>query len=235
MYMYGNNIYNQSYLLLIPAILLTLYAQARVKGAYAKYAQIGNTRRITGAQAADIIIRRNGLGIGIQEVAGTLTDNYNPQTRILSLSQGVYSSYSVAAIAIAAHECGHACQHAQGYALLRLRNNLVPVLNITSSLSWPVMILGLLMGSGGNLIFNIGLAMFMLVVIFHLITLPVELDASRRALDMLQEYGIVNGQTEEIAGAREVLSAAALTYLAALAMAVGNLLRILAMRGSNRR
>ena len=231
-YGYG---YNMSYFLLIPAILLTLYAQAKVKGTYAKYAQIGNSKGITGAQAADVILRRNGLGVGIQPVAGTLTDNYNPQTGVLSLSQGVYASPSIAAIAIAAHECGHACQHAQGYALLRLRNNLVPVLNITSGLSWPIMIMGILMGSGGDLLFNIGLAMFMLVVVFHLVTLPVELDASRRALDMLQEYGLVSSSNNEISGAREVLSAAALTYLAALAMAIGNLLRIFAMRGSNRR
>ncbi|MBQ4506948.1 MAG: zinc metallopeptidase [Firmicutes bacterium] len=236
MYGYGGyGGYSPGLLFLLPAILITLYAQTRVRSAYTKYAQVANSLRITGAQVAETIIRRNGLGINIQAVQGSLTDNYNPQTGILSLSSAVYSQPSIASIAIAAHECGHAMQHAEGYALLNLRNNLVPVTNIASSLSWPILILGLMAGNGGDFLFNIGVTLFMVVVLFHLVTLPVELDASKRAMVMLQDYGLISSDQSEISAAREVLNAAALTYVGSLVMSIANLLRILSLRGGNRR
>jgi len=234
-YYYGTGYYS-SYILLLPAILLTFYAQAKISAAYRKYSGVANSKGITGAQAADIILRRNGLaGIPIQMVSGNLTDNYNPASKVLNLSEGVYQGSSIASIAIAAHECGHALQHAQGYSLLKFRNTIVPAVNISSNLAWPLLIFGIMVGSAtGDLLFNIGLVLFLMVVVFHLVTLPVELDASKRAINMLEEYGIVGTDSSEIGGAKSVLNAAALTYIAGLAVAIANFLRILSMRGRRR-
>ncbi len=152
--------------------------------------------------------------------------DFYSRNKYLNLSESVYGSTSIAAIGVAAHECGHAVQDSEGYALLRFRNSIVPVVNIGSRLSWPLLVIGLAIGVSG--LYTAGLIMFLLVVLFHLVTLPMEIDASRRGLRMLQEYGIVES-SDEVSAVRQVLSAAALTYLAALAMAVANLLRILAM------
>ncbi len=221
---YGN--FN-SLLILIPAIILTFYAQIKLKSSFSKYSQIRNSKGITGARAAEIILANNGLrSVPVGQVAGQLTDHYDPRNKNLNLSESVYGSTSIAAIGVAAHECGHAVQDSEGYALLRFRNSIVPVVNIGSRLSWPLLLIGLAIGVSG--LYTAGLILFMLVVLFHLVTLPMEIDASRRGLKMLQEYGIVES-SDEVSAVRQVLSAAALTYLAALAMAVANLLRILAM------
>ena len=226
--------YYTSMVFLIPAIILSFYAQMKVQRAYQTYARVANGRGITGAQVARYILDSNGLGsIPVNEIAGNLTDNYNPQQQVMNLSQAVYEQPSIASIAIAAHESGHALQHAEGYSLLNLRNSIVPVANIGSMLSWPLLILGLFMGRGGDFFFNLGIGLFLAVVIFHLVTLPVELDASKRALVQLDNMGAFVS-SDEHAAAKQVLDAAALTYLAALATAVANLLRMLAMRGNRR-
>lgn len=227
--------YDTTMILLIPAILFTFFAQARVKGSFNKYSKVANQRGLTGKEAARIMLDRNGLhDVQILPIAGSLTDNYNPKRKTLNLSQSVYDSRSVAAISVACHEAGHAVQHATGYLPLQLRNTIVPVVNIGSKLTWPLVIVGILLLSAGNyqmgdLLFNIGVIGFLAVIIFHLITLPVEFNASRRAIEGLKDYNLV--YEGEVKGAKSVLSAAALTYVAALAVAVANLLRILAIRG----
>ncbi|MBR5641962.1 MAG: zinc metallopeptidase [Firmicutes bacterium] len=228
--MYG---YYTSMILLIPAIILSIYAQSKVQSAYRTYLNVRNSRGITGADAAQRILKFNDLDIPVYEIEGTLTDNYNPQKGTMNLSQQVYEVPSIASMAIAAHECGHALQHASGYAMLNLRNSIVPIANIGSMLSWPLLLIGLMMGQSGGFLFNLGIFMFLGVVLFHLITLPVELDASKRALIQLEALNCF-ASDEEHAAAKQVLDAAALTYLAALATAVANLMRMLAMRGNRR-
>lgn len=224
--------YYSSMILLIPAIILTMYAQSKVQSAYRTYLNVANNRGVSGADVARAILDRNGLGnIPIYTIQGVLSDNYNPMRHTMNLSSDVYNGRTVASIAIAAHESGHALQHAEGYKLLQIRNSIVPVANIGSTLSWPLLIMGLLLGRSGDFLFNLGIFMFLDVVAFHLITLPVELDASRRALVQLQEIGAVSSG-QEVSGAKKVLDAAALTYVAALATAIANLLRMLAMRGN---
>ena len=174
---------------------------------------------------------------GIRQISGSLTDHYDPRTRVLSLSQDVYGVASVAAVSVACHEAGHAIQHAKSYGPLKIRNAIVPIVNFASRFSWLLLITGiLLLGVGdyqmvpfGNLLFNIGIIAFVAVIVFHLITLPVEFDASRRAINKMEELGLV--AEDDIPGSKKVLRAAAMTYVAALAMAVANLLRILAIRG----
>ena len=228
--MYG---YYTSMILLIPAILLSVYAQSKVQNAYRTYLNVRNSRGITGAQAAERILQFNDLQIPIYEIEGQLTDNYNPQKGTMNLSAQVYELPTIASMAIAAHECGHALQHATGYSLLNLRNSIVPVANVGSMLSWPLLLIGLMMGNSGGFLFNLGIFMFLGVVLFHLVTLPVELDASRRALIQLEALNCF-ASDEEHAAAKQVLDAAALTYLAALATAVANLMRMLALRGNRR-
>ena len=225
--------YYTSMILLLPAILLSVYAQGKVQSAYRTYANVRNGRNITGAEAAHRILQFNDLQIPIYETQGTLTDNYNPQKGTLNLSPAVYEQPSIASMAIAAHECGHALQHAAGYSLLSIRNSIVPVANIGSMLSWPMLILGLMLGAQGDFLFNLGIFLFLGVVLFHLVTLPVELDASKRALIQLEALNCFSSD-EEHAAAKRVLDAAALTYLAALATAVANLLRMFAIRGNRR-
>ena len=225
--------YYASMIVLIPAILLTFYAQFKVKSAYNKYSGIANSKAIPGCEAARVILERNGMNnMPINLIQGNLTDNYNPQNKTLNLSAGVFNSPSIAALGIAAHECGHAIQDHEGYGLLRFRNSIVPAVNICSTLSWPMLIVGLILGAAK--LADLGIILFVLVIVFHLVTLPVELDASRRGLKLLQEYGLI-GNSSDLTGAKAVLSAAAMTYLAALAMAVGNLLRMLMLARSSRR
>ena len=228
--MYG---YYTSMILLIPAIILSIYAQSKVQSAYRTYLNVRNSRGITGAEAAQRILQFNDLNIPVREIQGTLTDNYNPKEGTMNLSAQVYELPTIASMAIAAHECGHAIQHATGYSLLNLRNSIVPVANVGSMLSWPLLLIGLMMGSSGGFLFNLGIFLFLGVVLFHLVTLPVELDASRRALIQLEALNCF-ASDEEHAAAKQVLDAAALTYLAALATAVANLMRMLAMRGNRR-
>ena len=223
--------YYTSMIVLIPAILFAMYAQGKVSSAYRRYANVRNTTGMTGAQVARMILDTNGLSdVPIQRIPGNLTDNYNPLQRTMNLSHAVYSTPSVASISIAAHEAGHAIQHSTAYAPLKFRNAIVPVVNIGSMAAWPLLFIGLIIGPGmGDVLFNLGVVLFMGVVIFHLVTLPVELDASKRAIAQLVAVGAVSTQEESVA-AQKVLSAAALTYIAALAMAVANLLRIFLMR-----
>ncbi|MCB6992339.1 zinc metallopeptidase [bacterium 210820-DFI.6.37] len=226
--------YDPTIILLIPAILFTLYAQGKVNRAYKKYARVQNRTHMTGMQAARRVLDANGLrDVRIEMIPGNLTDHYDPRSRVMRLSQQVYSGATIASVSIAAHESGHAIQHGTGYGFLRFRNAIVPVVNLVSNLSWPLLVIGIIIsGTGrvatGNLIFDIGVLFFAGVVVFHLVTLPVELNASSRAIAQLQTLGIVGN--DEISGARKVLSAAAMTYVAALATAVLNLVRLLLIR-----
>lgn len=223
-----------SFLILIPAIIFVLYAQAKVNGAYRKYAEVRNRKGITGQQAARMILDRNGLRhVPVLVSEGRLSDHYDPRQEALALSPKVYHEASVASVSIAAHEAGHAIQHREAYGPLMVRNAIVPVVNIVSRLAWPLLIIGIIISNagyymGGNLLFNAGILFFLAVVAFHLVTLPVELNASKRAISQLNETGII--LYEEKSAAQKMLNAAAMTYLAALAMAVANLIRILAMR-----
>lgn len=230
--------YDTTIMILIPAMLLAAYADHKVKSCFTRYSRVGNSRRMTGAEAARRVLDYNGLkDVRIQLIAGHLSDNYNPGNRVLSLSSDVYNGTSISAVGVACHEVGHAIQHSRGYIPLKLRNAIVPVTNFASTLTWPMIMIGLIllvMGNNslyfiGDTLFNLGALAFVVIILFHLITLPVEMNASRRAIKSIKEYNILT--EEEVPGASKVLRAAALTYIAALAIAVSNLLRILAIRG----
>ena len=219
-------------IILFPAILLAMWAQARVKSAFATYSRVHSRSGLTAREAARQILDSYGLsGVPIRQVGGQLTDHYDPRDRSLSLSEPVYDSTSIAAIGVAAHEVGHAVQHATGYAPLQIRNAVVPLLSLSSSAAMPLFFIGLL--SASNMLMNIGILLFVGVVVFHLVTLPVELDASRRALKVLSSNGMMDG--EEVTGARKVLGAAAMTYVAALVQSVLQLVRLLLLRNSRSR
>lgn len=226
--------------ILIPAILFTMIAQGMVSNAFSKYSRIRNSRNITGAEAARKVLDRNGLrDVQILQVNGRLSDHYDPRHRTLNLSPEVYGANSISAVSVACHEAGHALQHAEGYVPLKLRNGIVPIVNFATKMTWPLMLIGILLlsvggyeyGYLGNKMFDIAIIAFVAIVIFHLVTLPVEFNASRRAINQMEELSIV--ASEEIAGSKKVLRAAAMTYVAALALAIANLLRILAIRGRN--
>lgn len=232
MYGYYGYGYFSSMIFLLPAIILTMYAQGKVNAAYSRYAQVMSRKGYTGAQVARMILDRNGLShVPVELTQGRLSDHYDPRKKVMRLSPSVYKDPSIASACIAAHESGHAIQHGRGYLPLSLRNAIAPVVSLVSNLAWPLLIVGLMLGRSqqGNFLFGIGVLFFLGAVVFQLITLPVEFNASKRALAQLDEMGILI--PEENAGAKKVLSAAALTYVAALAMAVANLIRILAMRG----
>ena len=227
--------YYGTMIILIPAILFTMYAQSKVNSNFRRYSNVRNARNMTGAEAARRMLDANGLGnVQIEQIRGSLTDHYDPRKRVLRLSQSVYGVNSIAAVSVACHEAGHAVQHAESYKPLKVRNSIVPLVNFASSLTWPLVILGIiLLANGsymGDLLFNIGVIAMLAVILFHTVTLPVEFNASSRALKQMDELGII--AEEENTGAKKVLRAAAMTYVAALATAIANLLRILAMRGS---
>ena len=214
------------YLLVLPAFLLALWAQFRVQSTYAKYSRVRSVRGRTAAEVARQILDDHGLGyVQVDRIGGKLTDNYDPRTNIVHLSQEVYGSSSIAAIGVAAHECGHAVQHAEEYGPLKLRSAIIPITNIGSSLSIPLFLIGLLFNF--SILMNIGILLFGLVALFQLITLPVEFNASRRALSTIGERGLLTD--DETRGAKKVLSAAALTYVAALASSLAQLLRLVAI------
>lgn len=228
-----NGFYSASYLLVIIGAVICMIASARVKSTYRKYAKVMSASGLTGAQAAEMILRRNGvLGVTVQHVAGELTDHYDPARGVVNLSDATYNSTSVAAIGVAAHECGHVMQHETEYLPLKIRTALVPVANIGSNVGIWIVMLGLILGLNDTLAM-IGIYLFSFGVLFQLVTLPVEFDASRRALVMLQDYGIL-GQTE-VQGSRSVLSAAAMTYVASAAASVLQLLRLLMIVNGGRR
>ena len=214
------------YLLVLPAFLLALWAQFRVQSTYAKYSRVRSVRGRTAAEVARQILDDHGLGyVQVDRIGGKLTDNYDPRTNIVHLSQEVYDSSSIAAIGVAAHECGHAVQHAEEYGPLKLRSAIIPITNLGSSLSIPLFLIGLLFNF--SILMNIGILLFGLVALFQLITLPVEFNASRRALSTIGERGLLTD--DETRGAKKVLSAAALTYVAALASSLAQLLRLVAI------
>lgn len=227
--------FDPTVVILIPAMIFALYAQSKVRHAYNKYQRVGNRRGITGRQAARMILDANGLyHVPIEMTPGTLTDHYDPVNDVMRLSSQVYNGMSVASVSIAAHESGHAIQDGTAYGFLKFRNAIAPVVNLVSTASWPLLIIGLIIiwqgnVTTGNFIFDLGIIFFAVVVLFHTVTLPVEINASRRALRQLVDLNIID--MSEAKGARKVLSAAAMTYVAALATAVANLVRILLIRG----
>lgn len=219
------------YLLVILALILSMYAQANVGGTYNKYAKVMNRRGYTGAQVATQMLQNAGIyDVKVDRVAGNLTDHYDPRTKTLRLSQSVYDSTSVAALGVAAHETGHAIQHDVGYVPLGLRSMLVPLSNIGSRMAMPLILIGFLFSSSsGNMLIQIGILAYALAVAFTLVTLPVEFNASSRALTLLVEQNFLDDV--EVVGAKKVLNAAALTYVAAAAAAVAQLLRLISIFG----
>ena len=236
---YGGMGYYGSMIVLIPAMIFTMIVQGRIKRAYSRYSQVENSRRLTGAQAARMMLDANGLsGVPINILNGgdDLNNYFDPRSNSVNLSQAVYHTDSIAAMCIACHEVGHAIQHATNYAPVRIRNGIVPLVNLTSTFSWPLIMLGLIFSTSsryGSLLFNLGALCFVFVILFHLVTLPVELNASNRALKQMTSIGMVSDF--DYSGSRKVLHAAAMTYVAALATAVASLIRILLIRGSNNR
>ena len=225
--------FDPTIVILIPAMIFALYAQGKVKSAYNRYAQINNRRGITGHQAARMILDANGLRhVPVEMTAGTLTDHYDPKAKVLRLSDSVYGSRSVAAVGVAAHECGHAIQDDVDYVPLRFRSAFVPVANIGTQIAWPILLVGLLFARS-YLLIQIGLLCFFFGVLFQLITLPVEFNASARAVRILEETGMLD--QEELKGTRKVLSAAAMTYVAAAAASILSMLRLILLFGGNRR
>lgn len=223
--------FDPTMILLIPAVILAIWAQSKVKSTYKKYSRIANRSGLTGADVARRILDRFGLqDVEVKASSGMLSDHYDPRSRTVVLSEHNYSQPSVAGLAVAAHEVGHAVQHKEGYSMLRFRHALVGPVQFGSWLAFPIIIIGLLVASP-NLI-DIGIVLFSLVVLFHLVTLPVEFDASRRAIAVLNTDGYV--LPDEAEGAKKMLSAAAWTYVAAAAAAILNLVRLLLLRGMMR-
>ena len=219
------------FLFLLPGMLLALWASLKTKLAFDQYSQVPSERRITGARAAAMLLDYAGVtGVRIEMTSGFLSDHYDPTGRVLRLSESVYSSDSLAAIGVACHEAGHAIQHATNYAPLEMRSAIVPAANIGSSLSWPLFLIGLF--AGIRPLVTAGIVLFSLAVLFQLVTLPVEVNASARALKMLQSTGILGA--DETKGARKVLTAAAMTYVAALAASILQLLRLVILAGGRR-
>jgi Zn-dependent membrane protease YugP len=225
--------FDWTYLLVIVGIVLSMIASSKVKNTFVQYSKVYAVRGMTGAQAAQYILRQEGItDVTIGRIAGNLTDHYDPRSKTLRLSDTVYGSTSVSAISVAAHECGHAVQDAQGYLPLALRTAIVPVANFGGHLSWPLVILGIILG-GIPILIKVGVLLFAAVVAFHLITLPVEFNASSRALKGLEASGILQG--EENTFARKVLGAAALTYVASAAAMSLQFLRLLLLTRGYRR
>lgn len=225
--------FDPTYILVIIGVILSLAASARVKSTFAKYSRVRSLSGITGAEAAERILHRSGIyDVSIERAEGQLTDHYDPRKKVLRLSDPVYSSNSIAAIGVAAHECGHAIQHQNSYAPLKIRSALVPVANFGSAIAWPIILIGLFL-TGSQTLIDIGIILFSTAVLFQLVTLPVEFNASRRAVLQLGEAGILHN--EEIKQSKKVLNAAALTYVAAAAATILQLLRLILLFGGRRR
>ncbi len=222
--------------LLIAAMILAVYAQSKVSSTFNKYSKVANKRGYTGADVARQLLGNAGIfDVSVEHVSGNLTDHYDPKNKVLRLSDGVYNSKSVAALGVAAHETGHAIQDNVGYVPLRIRTGIFPAVSFSSKLAMPLILLGLLMGafSGFYTIAVFGAVLYAVVVLFQLVTLPVEFNASARALKNLKNYGYLD--SDEVPGARKVLSAAALTYVASAAAALATLLRFIAIIMGNSR
>ena len=223
-----------TYVLVLIGIVLSLLASARVKSTFAKYERIRNSAGLTGRDAAERILHGAGIyDVRIERVSGSLTDHYDPRNKVLRLSDSTYHSMSVSAVGVAAHECGHAIQHAVNYAPIRWRGALVPVANFGSTIAWPLIMIGLFItGDSSSLLINLGIIAFSFAVLFHLVTLPVEFNASNRAIRILGRNGMMS--REEVGSVKKVLGAAALTYVASAATAILQLLRILILTGGRR-
>ena len=228
-YRYGYY-FDPTYILVLIGVVISMIASVRVKSTFQKYSRVRSRTNMTGAQAAQRVLNSAGIhDVTIRHVSGDLTDHYDPRNKTLNLSDPVYGSTSVAAIGVAAHECGHAIQHQQGYSLLSLRSALVPVANFGSAVSWPLIIAGVIFGGAGSTLCKIGILLFSAAVLFQLVTLPVEFNASFRAVRILGDTGILGDQ--ELPYTKKVLKAAALTYVAGAAAAILQLLRLLILFG----
>jgi len=229
-YYYG---FDWTYILVLVGAILSMIASAKVNSTFNKYQRVRSMTGMTGAEAAQRILHQNGIyDVAVEHISGNLTDHYDPKNKVLRLSDATYSSNSVAAIGVAAHECGHALQHKDEYLPLKIRSAIVPAANFGSRLGIPIILLGVILGSNYMLI-QIGIWVFSLAVLFQLVTLPVEFNASGRAVQMVERYGILSG--EELRHTRKVLSAAALTYVAAAAASILQLLRLILLFGGRRR
>ena len=229
-YGYYGYYFDPTYILIIIAAIISLIAQWRVNSAFSKYSRVASMSGMTGAQAARMILQSNGINdVSVQRISGKLTDHYNPSTKVLNLSESVYGSTSVAAIGVAAHECGHAVQHQVGYVPIKIRNGIVPIVNVCNTLSMPIFIIGLILGLGR--LAMVGAILFGAVLVFQLVTLPTEINASRRAMKTLESMYLLEG--DELTGARKTLTAAAMTYVAAVASTALQFLRLVLL--ANRR
>ena len=226
--------YDSTYILVLIGVAICLFASSRVNSVFRRYSTVRSRSGLTGREAAERILRANGIyDVTVRHIPGNLTDHYDPRNKTLGLSDSTYGSASVAAIGVAAHECGHAAQHATGYAPLKFRGALVPVANFGSTLAWPLILIGLLIGSrSASLFINMGILLFSAAVLFQLVTLPVEFNASNRAVKVLETTGML--YPEEIRQTKAVLGAAALTYVASAASAILQLLRLLLITGRRR-
>lgn len=232
-YPYGSFYFDRTYILIIIGVIITMIASSKMNSTFRRYQRVRCHCGLTGSQAAERILRQAGIfDVTVERVGGDLTDHYDPKNKVLRLSDSTYGSDSIAAIGVAAHECGHAIQHQQSYAPLMIRGALVPVVNLGSGLSWVFIIGGIFLGMNQTLI-NVGIILFSLAVVFQLVTLPVEFNASSRALKILGNTGIMYG--EEVDQTRKVLSAAALTYVASAAAAILSLLRLILLFGGRDR
>lgn len=233
-YGFGYRFFDPTILLVVIGAVICMIASARVQSTFRKYSNVRSRTGMTGAETASRLLNSQGIyDVRVESVAGQLTDHYDPRSKVLRLSESVYGSSSVSAIGVAAHECGHAIQDHVGYAPLKLRGAFVPVANFGSTLSWPMILIGLLIGGSGSFLIQLGIYLFSFAVLFQLITLPVEFNASNRAVRLLDEIGILSG--EEVSLTKKVLGAAALTYVAAAASSILQLLRLVLLFGGRRR
>jgi len=223
--------------LVLPCLILSMWASSSVKSTFNRYSTQYSSRRITGADAAQRVLRNNGVhNVRIERVAGNLTDHFDPKTNVIRLSDGVYDSTSTAAIGVACHEAGHAVQYATNYAPIKLRAAIIPTTNFGSKLAMPLILLGIILSFLGNFSYTLvylGIACFGLSLVFQLVTLPVEFNASRRAVRAISDAGILTQQ--ELSGAKKTLKAAAMTYVAATAVSLAQLLRLIVLFGGRRR
>lgn len=232
--MYYPMFYDPTYILVMIGVVICLLASAKMNSTFSKYSRVRSHSGMTGKEVAEALLHREGIyDVRVEYVAGNLTDHYDPRSKVLRLSDATYQQTSVAAIGVAAHECGHAIQHARGYAPLSIRSVLVPVANFGSSIAWPLIIIGLIMNSQTSQLFlNLGVIAFSMAVLFQIVTLPVEFNASRRALKILGNTGML--YPDEVRETRKVLTAAALTYIAGAASAILQLLRLIMISNSRR-
>lgn len=233
--MYYPMYFDPTYMLVLIGVVICLAASAKMRSTFSRYSRIRNHSGMTGREAAEQVLHRAGIyDVRVEHVSGNLTDHYDPRSKVLRLSDATYESASVAAVGVAAHECGHAIQHATGYAPLAFRSALVPVANFGSTIAWPLILIGLLFNSQSSVLFlNLGILAFSLAVLFQIVTLPVEFNASSRAIRMLSGNGML--YEDEVQATRKVLTAAALTYVAGAASAILQLLRIILISNSRRR